>query len=79
MSRIRAAVPRGVDEWTANHRMPEEAGHALVPVSCNRDIRLVVTIEVTGQIRKLGIDVSSVIRRPLRGPRSSASLRVVVG
>ena len=41
-------------------------------------IRLVVTIEVNGQIRVLGIDVSSVICLPLREPRSYASLWVVV-
>ena len=79
LSRNRAAVPRGVDEWTANHRMAEEAVHALVAVRCDRDIRFVVTFEVTGQIRMLGTDVSSIIRRPLRGSRSYASLLVIVG
>ena len=59
--------------------MAKEAGHALVAVRCNRDIRLFVTIEVTGRVRMLGIDVSCVIRRPLHGSRSYESLRMVVG
>ena len=59
--------------------MAKEARHAWLAVLCDRDIRLVVTIEVTGLIRILGVDVSSVIRHPLCGPRSNASLQVVVG
>ena len=79
MSLIRPAVSRGVDEWTANQRMVEEAGHALVAVRCNRYIRFFLNIEVTGLVWMFGIDLSSVIRRPLREPRSYAPLQLVVG
>ena len=47
MSRIQAAVSRGVDEWTVNRRMAEEVGRTLVAVRCSIDIRLVVNLRGT--------------------------------